>query len=193
MRALGTALRLRLSRLDFVDEPLRCVDRIDVAIDDVKLSLAHRWRRDDVAAGALDRDALGHLSEAAANRLLVLPFEEHVRSAGGGAVLARRKRLVLGDERIPGGDALVLMLLRGIDIGAPHAGERTHGHGDQRLGIAAPPLLDRDRIGGRLFDAAGTGNALLELAGRVGIAARDRYLADGVAGKNRDTVLGIDQ
>jgi hypothetical protein len=83
--------------LDFVDEPLRCVDRIDVAIDDVKLSLAHRWRRDDVAAGALDRDALGHLSGAAANRLLVLPFEEHVRSAGGGAVLARRKRLLLGD------------------------------------------------------------------------------------------------
>src|SRR5262249_52327675 len=98
-----------LARSDFVDEPLRGIDRIDVAEDCVAAALAHARRYDDVAALALDRDAFGQGTGAAADRPLVFPFEQHMRPAGGGAVLAGLERIMFGDERIPGGDALVFV------------------------------------------------------------------------------------
>ena len=108
-------------------------------------------------------------------------------------MLARLERIMLGDERIPGGHALVLVLKRGVDVGAPHAGARPHRHRDQGFGIVLPPVADDDWIGGRLLEAASAGNALLELAGRIGITTRDRDLGHGVAGKDWDAVLAVDQ
>src|SRR5262249_3761964 len=145
MRGLGIALRWWLAFRDQVDEPLRGNNRIDIAEDGVAFALAHAWRYDDVAALALDRNALGERPAATAERLLIVPFEDHMRAAGGAAMLARLERLMLGEQRVPGGDALVLVFQGGVDIGAPHAGERTHGHGDQCFGIAVPPLRDRNR------------------------------------------------
>src|SRR5262249_11101745 len=180
-------------RLDLVDEPLRGIGRIDVAEDRVAAALAHGGRHDDVAALAFDRDTLRHLSWAAADRLLVLQFEDYVRPAGSGAVLARLERLMLGDERIPGGDALVFVFQGGVDVGAPHIGARPHRHRDQRVRIFFPPARDDNGIAGRFLKTASAGNAFLELAGWIGITSWDRDLGHGVAGKDWDAMLGVDQ
>src|SRR5262245_56850347 len=165
MRALGVALRRWLAFRDQVDEPLRSNNRIDVAKDGVWAPFAHTWRDDDVAVFALDRNALGERPAATAERLLIVPFEDHMRAAGGGAMLSRLERLMLGEQRVPGGDAFVFVLYRGVDVAGPHARQRPHSHSDQRTRIFFPPLRDDDGIAGRLFDTAGSGNAFLELAG----------------------------
>src|SRR6516162_4114410 len=143
-------------------------------MDGISAPFAHARWYDDVAAVALDRDAFGHLSGAATDRLLVLPFEECVWSTRGRAVLAGLEQPMLGDERIPGGDALVFVFQSGIDIDAPHAGARSHRHCDQCVRIVGPPACDRDRVGGRFLEAAGAGNAARIFAGWVAITTRDR-------------------
>src|SRR5262249_48030615 len=132
------------------------------------------------------------LALAATDRVLVLPLEDHVRAAGGAAVLARLKRLMLSEQRIPLLDAAVV-LLAGVDVDHPHPGARAAPHRDQRARLSRPPRRDDGRIGGRFVESAGAGNATLGLAGRIGIAARDWALAAMIDGKDRNAVLAKDQ
>src|SRR5262249_46848922 len=133
-----------------VDEPLRSLDRIDVAEDGIGAPFAHARRDDDVAAFTFDREReVLQLALAAADRLLLLPHEQHVRAAGGAAMLTRLKRLVLGEQRLPLSNA-VDMLFAGVDVEAPYARARAGRYGDERVRILLPPLRDDERIGGRL-------------------------------------------
>ena len=70
-RTLAARLRLGLALEDFVDDPLRRVDRIDVAEDGVGAAPAPARRQDDVAAVAFDRDACGQTSGTAADLLIL--------------------------------------------------------------------------------------------------------------------------
>src|SRR5215831_6650704 len=115
-----------------------------------------------------------------------------MRAAGGAAVFARLKRLMLGEQRIPLLDAAVV-LLAGVDVDHPHAGAWAARHRHQRARISRPPRRDDDRIGGRLVESAGAGNAALELAGRIGVAPGDRTLAAVIDGKDRNVVSAEDQ
>src|SRR5262249_37988255 len=171
MRALAGAPRFALVvDKDRVDQPLRRLDRIDVAEDGVGAAFAHARRDDDVAALAFDREReILQLTLAAADRVLVLPLEQHMRSAGGAAVLARLERLVVGEQRIPFVDA-ANVLLTGINIDRPDARLRPHRQRDQRARMFGPPLRDYHRVGGRLVESAGAGNAPGALTGRIGIA-----------------------
>src|SRR6516165_9742156 len=109
MRALGSALGRGLALRDEVDQELRRFNRIDVAENAIGTAFAHARRDDDVATLALDREReVLQLALAATDRLRVIPCEQHVRSAGGAAVLAGLEGLVPGDERIPFGDAVGL-------------------------------------------------------------------------------------
>src|SRR5262249_17779402 len=139
---------LRRRRVDQnrVDQPLRREDRIDVTEDGIGAVFAHARRDDDVAAVALDREREGlQLTLAAADRSLALPREQHMRSAGGTAMLTRLKRLVLGEQRLPFIDATDV-LFAGINVDAPYARARAGRHGDERVWVCLPPVRDDDRI-----------------------------------------------
>src|SRR5262249_18894061 len=132
------------------------------------------------------------LALAAADWLRVLPLEQHMRSAGGTAVLARLDRIMLGEKRIPVIDAADV-LLAGVDIDAPYARALAGRHSDERARICPPPACDDDRVSGRLVESAGAGNAARMLAGRIGVAFGDGALVAVIDRKDRNAVLAVDQ
>ena len=154
------------SRGDEIAQPQRQRALIDVTVDRVGAALAARRRHHDVAALALDLDAFGQSAGTAAGG--PVEIEDQVRAVGRAAVLAGDDRLVLGDELVPLGDA-VGMILRRVDVDAAHAGRKARRQPDQVL-VPVPPRADLDRIGGRLLEASGAGDRLA-----VGILVARRY------------------
>src|SRR5262249_3823318 len=122
-----------------------------------------------------------------------LPLEDHVRSAGGAAVLARLERLMLGEQRIPLIDPPFGMVFGGVNVDHPHARARAARHRDQRARVSRPPRRDDGRIGGRLVESAGAWNPPFALTGRIGTAPRDWLLVVMIDGKDRNAVLPEEQ